>query len=68
MNQMDMRDIDRVSPEPFYLQLTKIVEKAIDNGEYAVGDRLPAESEFCRSYDLARSTVRETQRTLANKG
>jgi GntR family transcriptional regulator len=68
MNQMDMRDIDRVSPEPFYLQLTKIVEKAIDNGEYAVGDRLPAESEFCRRYDLARSTVRETLRTLANKG
>jgi GntR family transcriptional regulator len=65
---MEMRDIDRVSPEPFYLQLTKIVEEAIDNGEYAVGDRLPAESEFCRRYDLARSTVRETLRTLANKG
>jgi GntR family transcriptional regulator len=65
---MDMRDIDRVSPEPFYLQLTKIVEEAIDAGEYVVGDRLPAESEFCRRYDLARSTVRETLRTLANKG
>lgn len=68
MNHMDMQDIDRVSPEPFYLQLSKIVEEAIDNGEYAVGDRLPAESEFCRRYDLARSTVRETLRTLVNKG
>jgi GntR family transcriptional regulator len=63
-----MRDIDRVSPEPFYLQLSTIVEEAIDKGVYAVGDRLPAESEFCRRFELARSTVRETLRTLENKG
>jgi GntR family transcriptional regulator len=65
---IEMRDIDRISPEPFYLQLTKIVEEAIDKGEYSIGDRLPAESEFCRRYDLARSTVRETLRTLETKG
>lgn len=29
---------------------------------------MPAESELCRRYDLARSTVRETLRTLASKG
>lgn len=63
-----LRDIDRVSPEPFYLQLSKIVEDAIDKGDYAVGDRLPGESELCRRYDLARSTVRETLRTLESKG
>lgn len=60
-------DIDRASPEPFYLQLTKLVEDAIDNGEFAVGERLPAESELCRRYDLARSTVRETMRTLEDR-
>lgn len=59
--------IDRASPEPFYLQLTKLVEAAIDSGEFAVGERLPAESEFCRRYDLARSTVRETLRTLEDR-
>ena len=63
-----MRDIDRLSPEPFYLQLSKIVEEAIDKGDYSVGDRLPAESDFCRRFDLARSTVRETLRTLESKG
>ena len=67
-NTRMMRDIDRVSPEPFYLQLSKIVEEAIDKGVYSVGDRLPAESELCRRFDLARSTVRETLRTLENKG
>ena len=60
-------DIDRASPEPFYLQLTKLIEDAIDKGEFAAGDRLPAESEFCRRYDLARSTVRETLRTLEDR-
>lgn len=60
-------EIDRASPEPFYLQLTKFIEDAIDKGEFAAGDRLPAESEFCRRYDLARSTVRETLRTLEDR-
>lgn len=60
-------NIDRVSPEPFYLQLTKLVEEAIDNGEFAVGDKLPGESELCRRYELARSTVRETLRTLEER-
>ena len=67
-NALMKRDIDRVSPEPFYLQLSKLVEDAIDRGEYSIGDRLPAESEFCRRFDLARSTVRETLRTLENRG
>ena len=61
-------DIDRLSPEPFYLQLSRIVEQAIDSGEYTGGDRLPGESEFCRRYDLARSTVRETLRNLQERG
>ena len=63
-NSVLKSDIDRTSPEPFYLQLTRIVEDAIDNGVFGVGDRLPGESELCRRYELARSTVRETLRAL----
>lgn len=59
-----MNGIDRASPEPFYLQLSKLIEDAIDRGIYQPGDRIPSESELCRTYDLARSTVRETLRTL----
>lgn len=61
-------DIDRLSPEPFYLQLSRMVEQAIDSGEFGAGDRLPGESEFCRRYDLARSTVREMLRNLQERG
>lgn len=59
--------IDRTSPEPFYLQLTRMLEDAIDSGAYDVGDRLPGESELCRRYELARSTVRETLRALEDR-
>ena len=61
-------DIDRLSPVPFYLQLSRMVERAIDSGHFSAGDRLPGESEFCRRYDLARSTVREMLRNLQERG
>lgn len=64
----ELGQIDRLSPEPFYMQLSKLMEDAIDAGRFAAGDRLPGESELCRRYDLARSTVRETLRTLQEKG
>ena len=60
-------DIDRASPGPFYLQLSNAIEEAIDNGLFAPGDRLPSESELCRQFGLARSTVRETLRTLEDR-
>ena len=60
--------IDRSSPIPYYLQLSQLVEQAIDRGDFGPGDRLPSESDLCRDYDLARSTVRETLRHLADQG
>ncbi len=60
--------IDRASPEPFYLQLARAIEDSIERREFTPGDRIPSESELCRSYDLARSTVRETLRTLEDRG
>ena len=59
--------IDRASPEPFYLQLGRFISEAIERGEFTAGDRLPGESELCRRYDLARSTVRETLRLLEER-
>ncbi|SDK31307.1 GntR family transcriptional regulator [Agrobacterium fabrum] len=59
-----MQNIDRASAEPYYLQLARIIEDQIKAGKYKVGDRVPGETELCRSFDLARSTVRETLRAL----
>jgi len=59
-----MTTIDRMSAEPYYLQLGRIIESRIRDGEYKPGERLPSESEFCRTFDLSRSTVRETMRSL----
>ena len=57
-------EIDRSSPEPYYLQLARILQSRIKDGTYVAGGQIPGESELARTYDLARSTVRETLRTL----
>ncbi|MFV0385590.1 GntR family transcriptional regulator [Paracoccus sp. (in: a-proteobacteria)] len=62
-----MQNIERSSSEPYYLQLANIIERMIADGELKSGQRIPSESELCRRYDLARSTVRETFRTLEQK-
>jgi GntR family transcriptional regulator len=59
-----MERIDRASAEPYYLQLARILADQIKSGKYPRGARVPGETELCRTYDLARSTVRETLRTL----
>jgi GntR family transcriptional regulator len=59
-----METIDRNSAEPYYQQLARILESQIKTGSYKAGERFPGETELCRSYDLARSTVRETLRAL----
>ncbi len=60
--------IDRASSEPYYLQLGRLLTDHIDKGQYVAGDRLPSEVELCRTYDLSRSTVRESLRLLETNG
>ncbi len=59
-----MEQIDRASAEPYYLQLARILANQIKSGKYPSGARVPGETELCRTYDLSRSTVRETLRAL----
>jgi len=59
--------IDRSSAEPFYLQLGRLLSEQIASGVFSDG-RLPSESELCRRFDLSRSTVRETLRSLEQEG
>ena len=66
-NHLLNQTIDRTSSEPFYLQLSNAIEAAIARGEYGPGDKLPSETELCKTFDLARSTVRETLRRLGDR-
>jgi GntR family transcriptional regulator len=59
-----MDQIDRNSAEPYYLQLARILANEIRSGKYPSGARVPGETALCRTYDLSRSTVRETLRAL----
>jgi len=49
------------------LAAERLLEDKIDRGELPPGARLPGETELCRRYDLARSTVREAFRTLEDR-
>lgn len=62
-----MQKIDRDSIEPYYSQLANIIEENIRSGLFKSGERIPSESELCRTFDLARSTVRDTFRVLEQK-
>lgn len=62
-----MTAIDRNSAVPYYAQLAEIIEGDIAEGRLAGGERIPSESELCRTYDLARSTVRAAFRILEQK-
>lgn len=62
-----IREIDRTSEEPFYLQLADLIENSVGQGLFQPGEQIPTESELCRQYNLSRATVRQTLRTLEER-
>lgn len=62
-----VEEIDRTSEEPFYLQLSDLIEDSIKQGLFQPGEQIPTESELCRTYNLSRATVRQTLRTLEER-
>jgi GntR family transcriptional regulator len=60
--------IDRRSPIPFYFQLTELLTKEIENGRWAVGDRLPSEPAICEQFGVSRTTVRQALAALESDG
>ena len=61
-------NIDRNSPQAYYLQLRDHIEREIAAGVYPVGSRIASETELCRRFGLSRATVREALRSLQDSG
>lgn len=54
--------------QPLYLQVAAELKRAIADGRYPVGARLPTELELCSQFDISRFTAREAIRVLATAG
>lgn len=51
-----------------YLEIKKKIQEEIKNEIYKQGEKLPSEKELCKIYNVSRSTIRETLRSLQNEG
>jgi GntR family transcriptional regulator len=60
--------IDRRSPIPFYFQLTRLLEREIETGRWAAGERLPSEPAICEQFGVSRTTVRQALAALESEG
>ena len=63
-----MFEINKKSEVPLYQQLVHSIKKYIEEGILKENDKIPAESEFCITYELSRTTVRQALRTLEKEG
>lgn len=61
-------DIDRDSYEPVYVQMVKILKKAIAGGVFRPGEKLPSESQLCERFDVSPMTVRRVLNILDEQG
>ena len=60
--------IDRYSPMPVYQQIANDILLRISQEEWAIGDRLPTETELVEEYGASRVTVRQALQKLENDG
>ncbi len=63
-----MPTLDRNSPVPLYFQLKQVLLSRIDSGEWLTGSLIPGELELQQTYDLSRTTVRQTLGDLVSEG
>ena len=54
--------------EPLYSLVAGRAEGLIASGEWKEGDRLPAERQLCREFDVSRSTLRQALGELEERG
>ncbi len=50
--------------EPVYRRLAKMLEEAMDNGQYKPGERLPSERILAQQFSVSRMTARQALKYL----
>ncbi|MBO0844290.1 MAG: GntR family transcriptional regulator [Nocardioides sp.] len=60
--------VNRSSPVPLYFQVAEQIERAIQDGHLAAGDRIENEVALADHLGLSRPTVRQAIQTLVDKG
>jgi len=63
-----MKTVRNQSAQPLYAQIKDIIKQRIIDGEYAVHERLPSESEMMKVFGVSRITVRQALRDLHTDG
>lgn len=53
---------------PLYLQIKNLLQRQIEEGMYADGDKLPSESQMCKAYSVSRIPVRKALEMLEAEG
>jgi len=53
---------------PLYIQIKELLQTQIENGAFAVGDRLPSERELSEAYGVSRMTARQALQLLQQGG
>jgi len=61
-------ELKKEIPIPYYYQIEKILEEAIENGQYKVNDFLPSERELSSKFNVSKITIRKALSNLEFKG
>ena len=52
-------DINKDIPIPLYYQISQLIRRRIESGEWKVGDQIPTEKQFKETYQVSRATIRQ---------
>jgi len=63
-----MKTVRNESAQPMYVQIKEVLKQRILEGDYAIHERLPSESEMMKVFGVSRITVRQAVRDLHTEG
>jgi GntR family transcriptional regulator len=65
---LQLKTVDRFTPEKLYIQLTRFFLKEIKSGNWQLDQRIPSEEELCKKHGVSKVTVRQAINNLASDG